>query len=145
MVLLMRTREDIESYLLRSNLSFQNVGETEPENGADDSNMWLVRDTSSGENIVLSLSGPILLFRVKVMELAEVSQRNELYQRLLELNATDMVHGAYGIADGSIVLTAGLPLENLDYNEFQVTVDDLTMALTNHYETLTAFRATAEA
>lgn len=144
MVLLMRTREDIESYLLRSNLSFRNVGETEPEN-ADDSNMWLIRDVSSGENIVLSLSGPILLFRVKVMELAEVSQRNELYQRLLELNATDMVHGAYGIADGSIVLTAGLPLENLDYNEFQVTVDDLTMALTNHYETLTAFRATAEA
>ena len=136
----MRTREDIESYLLRSNLSFQNVGEVE-NNG----NMWLVRDGSSGENIVLSLSGPILLFRVKVMELNEVNQRNELFRRLLELNATDMVHGAYGIADGSIVLTAGLPLENLDYNEFQVTVDDLTMALTNHYETLTAFRAGAEA
>ena len=142
----MRTREDIESYLLRSNLSFQNVGEAAEEgNGSDDSNMWLVRDTSSGENIVLSLSGPILLFRVKVMELSEVKQSTELFQRLLELNATDMVHGAYGIADGSIVLTAGLPLENLDYNEFQGTVDDLTMALTNHYETLTAFRATAEA
>lgn len=142
----MRTREDIESYLLRSNLSFQNVGETESDgNGGDDSNMWLVRDGSSGENIVLSLSGPILLFRVKVMELSEVKEPSELFHRLLEFNATDMVHGAYGIADGSIVLTAGLPLENLDYNEFQGTVDDLTMALTNHYETLTAFRATAEA
>ena len=137
----MRTREDIESYLLRSNLSFQNVGESEP----DDNNMWLVRDTSSGENIVLSLSGPILLFRVKVMELQEVDKPAELFQRLLELNATDMVHGAYGIADGSIVLTANLPLQNLDYNEFQGTVDDLTMALTNHYETLTGFRAAAEA
>lgn len=143
----MRTREDIESYLLRSNLSFQNVGESEEDaNGSDHSNMWLVRDGSSGENIVLSLSGPILLFRVKVMELAEVTDSSsELFRRLLELNATDMIHGAYGIADGSIVLTANLPLENLDYNEFQGTVDDLTMALTNHYETLTAFRATAEA
>lgn len=142
----MRTREDIESYLMRSNLSFQNVGEDEAENnGSGPSNMWLVRDGSSGENIVLSLSGPILLFRVKVVELSEIKQAPELFRRLLELNATDMVHGAYGIADGSIVLTANLPLENLDYNEFQGTVDDLTMALTNHYETLTAFRATAEA
>lgn len=140
----MRTREDIESYLLRSNLSFQNVGEAESDKGSE-SNMWLIRDGSSGENIVLSLSGPILLFRVKVVELSEIKQSAELFHRLLELNATDMVHGAYGIADGSIVLTAGLPLENLDYNEFQGTVDDLTMALTNHYETLTAFRATAEA
>ena len=141
----MRTREDIESYLMRSNLSFQNVGESEADTNGGESNMWLVRDTSSGENIVLSLSGPILLFRVKVMELAEVDQSAELFRQLLELNATDMVHGAYGIADGSIVLTANLPLENLDYNEFQGTVDDLTMALTNHYESLTAFRATAEA
>ncbi|MEM9070289.1 MAG: hypothetical protein AAGE52_17410 [Myxococcota bacterium] len=137
----MRTREDIESYLLRSNLSFQDVGEVEGERV-----MWLVRDTTSGENIVVSLAGPILLFRVKVMELGEVEEKKtELYERLLEINANDMIHGAYGISDGAVVLTANLALENLDYNEFQGTVDDLSMALTNHYETLTGYRASVDA
>ncbi len=136
----MRTREDIESYLLRSNLSFKNVGAPDE---ADDEAMWLVRDPSSGENIVISLAGPYVLFRVKVMDLSEVEDRASLFERLLELNANDMVHGAYGISDGSLVLTAALPLENLDYNEFQGTVDDLTMALTNHYETLAAYRTGA--
>ena len=54
-----------------------------------------------------------------------------------------MIHGSYGIADGALVLTAALPLENLDYNEFQGTIDDLTMALTNHYETLAKYRTGA--
>lgn len=138
----MRTREDIESYLLRSNLSFQEVG---AQGGADGEAIWLVRDPSSGENVVLSLAGPYLLFRVKVMDLDEVEDRAGLFERLLELNANDMIHGAYGIADGALVLTAALPLENLDYNEFQGTVDDLTMALTNHYETLAAYRTGAQA
>ncbi len=134
----MRTREDIESYLMRSNLSFKSVGENE-----DGPDIWLVRDGSSGENIIVSMAGPIVLFRVKVFELADIKRRVELFERLLELNANDMMHGAYGISEDAIVLTAGLPLENLDYNEFQGTVDDITLALTNHYGTLSAFRADA--
>lgn len=132
----MRTREDIESYLLRSNLSFNDVGDAADE---EDEAMWLVRDTTTGENIVVRMAGPLLLFRVKVLDLDHVREREPLFLRLLELNAQDMVHGAYGIADGAVVLTAGLPLESLDYNEFQVTVDDLTLALNNHYEHIKAY------
>ena len=131
----MRTREDIESYLMRSNLSYKTVGDDEGEG------MWLVRDMKDGENIVVHIAGPLLLFRVKVMDLEDVSDRVAIFERLLELNASDMIHGSYGVADGAIVLTAGLGLENLDYNEFQGTVDDLTMALTNHYEILKTFRS----
>ena len=131
----MRTREDIESYLMRSNLSFKAVGD------GDDEDIWLVRDTSSGENVVISLTGPLALFRVRVMELEGIQRREGLFQKLLVLNATEMVHGAYGIEENHIVLTAGLAVENLDYNEFQGVVDDITLALTNHYETLAAFRS----
>ena len=136
----MRTREDIESYLLRSHLSFQEVGDAP---SSEDEAIWLVRDPSSGENIVVTLAGPYVLFRVKVLDLDEVTDRAALFERLLELNASDMIHGSYGIADGALVLTAALPLENLDYNEFQGTIDDLTMALTNHYETLAKYRTGA--
>ncbi len=136
----MRTREDIESYLMRSNLSFKSL--REEDEGED---IWLVRDTSSGENIVISLSGSLVLFRVKVLEMATVENRQPLYEKLLELNASDMVHGSYGLADGAVVLTAGMILETLDYNEVQGTVDDLTLALTNHYEMLSRLTQSGEA
>ena len=134
----MRTREDIESYLMRSNLSFKSLREEEGED------IWLVRADSSGENIVISLSGSLVLFRVKVLELDSVEEPKALYEKLLELNASDMVHGSYGIADDAVVLTAGMILETLDYNEFQGTVDDLTLALTNHYEMLSLLTSSGE-
>jgi len=124
---------------MRSNLSFRSVGEE------SDDNLWLIRATEAGENIVVSLSGTLVLFRVRVMELEGVDNREGLFQQLLTLNASDMVHGAYGIEDDHIVLTSGLPIENLDYNEFQGTVDDISLALTNHYSDPAAFRTTVEA
>lgn len=130
----MRTREDIESYLMRSNLSFQAVGDNEDEN------IWLVRDSADGENIIITLAGSLLLFRVKVMELAGIEDRLGLFQSLLNLNAEDMVHGSYGVADNDVLLTAGIPAENVDYNEFQGIVDELTLALNNHYESLATYR-----
>jgi len=138
----MRTREDIESYLMRSNLSFKSLREEESDTGED---IWLVRDASSGENIIISLSGNLVLFRVKVLELEPVQDKLPLFEKLLELNASDMVHGCYGVANDAVVLTAGMILETLDYNEFQGVVDDLTLALTNHYEMLSSLTQSGEA
>ena len=127
----MRTREDIEAFLTRSGLPHKEVEE----------NTWIVHDTSSAENIVVRLAGPLVVFRLKVLELGQIKDADKLNVKLLELNAQDMVHGAYGIADDSVVVTCALRVENIDYNEFQGTIDDFTLALTNHYETLSAFRA----
>ena len=102
--------------------------------------MWLVRDRSWGEHIAIKAAGPLLLFRVKVLELHEVEDKASLYEELLVLNATDLVHGSYGISEGAVVLTCTLEIENLDYNELQAVLDDLSLALANHYEKLTRFR-----
>jgi hypothetical protein len=128
----MRTREDIESYLTRAEVPFEVVG---------DERMWLVRDGSLGENIAIQAAGPLLLFRVKVLDLSGIGDRPALYEALLKLNASDLVHGSYGIADGSVVLTCALQMENLDYNEFQAVLDDFSLALANHYEQLAKLRA----
>jgi hypothetical protein len=127
----MRSREDIESYLARAEVPYEEVGED---------GMWLVHASSLGENIAVKANGPLLLFRVKVLELREVKDRAALYEELLRLNAADLVHGAYGISEGSVVLTCTLQLENLDYNELQGVLDDFSLALANHYEKLTKFR-----
>ena len=127
----MRSREDIESYLARAEVQYEVVG---------DDGMWLVHDSSLGENIAIKAAGPLLLFRVKVLDLAGVSDRAALFEELLKLNATDLVHGSYGISDDAIVLTCTLEIENLDYNELQAVLDDFSVALAKHYEPLTKFR-----
>jgi len=128
----MRSRDDIESYLVRAEVPYEEVGED---------GMWLVRDRSLGESIAIQAAGPLLLFRVKVLELAEVQDKAALFEELLTLNASDLVHGAYGISDDAVVLTCALQAENLDYNELQAVLDDFSLALANHYEKLTRFRA----
>lgn len=127
----MRSRDDIESYLARAEVPYEEVGED---------GMWLVHDSSLGENIAIQAAGPLLLFRVKVLELREIDNKAALYEELLTLNASDLVHGAYGISDGAVVLTCTLQIENLDYNELQGVLDDFSLALANHYEKLSKFR-----
>jgi len=127
----MRTREDIESYLARAQVPYEVVG---------DEGMWLVRDSSLGEHIAIQAAGGLLLFRVKVLELREIGDRGALFEELLRLNASDLVHGSYGISDDAVVLTCTLELENLDYNELQAVLDDFSLALANHYEKLTKLR-----
>jgi hypothetical protein len=128
----MRSREDIESYLSRADVQYEVVG---------DDDMWLVRDSSLGENIAIKIAGPLLLFRVKVLDLSGVEDEAALFRELLKLNATDLVHGSYGISEDAIVLTCTLEVENLDFNELQAVLDDFSLALANHYEKLTKFRA----
>ena len=127
----MRASDDIESYLARAEVPYEEVGED---------GMWLVHDSSLGENIAIKAAGPLLLFRVKVLELREVADKGALYEELLHLNASDLVHGAYGISEDAVVLTCTLQMENLDYNELHSVLDDFSMALANHYEKLTRFR-----
>jgi len=130
----MRTREDIESYLMRSGLSHDAI---------DDKEMWLVREPATTEKIIISLGGPVVIFRAKVLNLSSVKNREGLFEALLRINASDMLQGAYGIAEDAVVLTAALRLENLDYNEFQGVIDDFSLAFTNHYVQLAAFRDVA--
>ncbi|MDH4281741.1 MAG: YbjN domain-containing protein [Myxococcales bacterium] len=127
----MRSRDDIESYLARAQVPYEEVG---------DNGMWLVRDRSLGENIAIKAAGSLLLLRVKVLDLREIVDRAPLYEELLKLNASDLVHGAYGISDDAVVLTCTLQMENLDYNELQAVLDDFSLALANHYQKLTKFR-----
>ena len=128
----MKSVNDVESYLMKMELPHE-----EPRDGT-----WLVRGIDGIDNIVITLAGPVLVFRVKVMEVPRHS-REELFRTLLELNATEMMHGAYGIEGDAVVISDALQLENLDYNEFAATVDDITLAVASHHGRLAKFREAA--
>jgi hypothetical protein len=131
----MVTRDDIESFLDRLTSEGASYDELEP-------GLWLVKP--SGEldfNIVVNYTPPVVLLRVKVMSLPKDDHAiATLSRRLLELNATDLVHGSYGIEENSIVMTEALELSHLDYEEFQAAFESITLALASHMRELGSFR-----
>ena len=127
-----RTAEDIESYLVKMRMAYD-----QPKPG-----FWVVRGASGIDSFVINMGGPVVVFRIKVMEVPK-KNREELFRTLLELNATDMIHGSYGLEGESVVLVDCLELENLDENEFQATFDDMALAVSNHYQRLAKFHAAA--
>jgi hypothetical protein len=131
----MLTRDDIESFLDR--LTGEGANYEEVEQG-----LWVVRPGGPLElDVVVHYSPPVVLLRVKVMNVPDDDGRcADLNRRLLELNANDLVHGAYGIAQNSIVLTEALELEHLDYEEFLAAYESMTLALASHLREFSTYR-----
>ncbi|MEX2179075.1 MAG: hypothetical protein WD801_10225 [Gemmatimonadaceae bacterium] len=131
----MVTREDIEGFLDRIAAEGGSYSEIEP-------GLWAVKP--SGEldfTVVVHYSPPVAILRVKVMELPkEKGKLATLSRRLLELNASDMVHGSYGIEQNDIVLTEALELTHLDFEEFLVAYESMTLALASHLREIGSFR-----
>lgn len=131
----MVTKEDVERFLDR--LSSDGVSYSEVEPG-----LWLVKPAGELDfNVVVHYSPPVLLLRVKVMTLPNNNKAMAtLSRRLLELNATELVHGSYGIEDESIVMTEALELSHLDYEEFLAAFESITLALASHLRELGSYR-----
>lgn len=128
----MVTREDVQSFIDRLN-GGASAEEVEP-------GLWVIRTTDEAE-VVVHYNPPVVVMRVRVMEPpGETPKRAELYQRLLELNARDLVHGSYGLEGSHVVLTDTLELENLDFSEFQASYDSILLALASHMGDLAAYR-----
>ena len=129
----MITREDIQSWLDRLDGGGLSVTEIEP-------NLWLARTREDAE-VVVHFAPPVIILRVRVMELPDSEpRRSELFRQLLEYNARDLVHGSYGLEGDHVVLTDTLELENLDFSEFEASFDSITLALASHLSTLAPYR-----
>jgi hypothetical protein len=129
----MVTREDVVNFLNRMELEFEEV----------DEGMWLAFPGGrNGETpVVISHAPPLLVFRMKVLDVPRDGDKcSQLYRRLLEANASDLVHAAYGLEQDDVILTESLEIENLDFNEFQATIDSFGMAMATQMESLAAFR-----
>lgn len=128
----MISREDLQSYLIRMDAEFEEV----------DDGMFLVHTDNNGAPIVVHHSDPLLLVRMKVMDLPDDSSGLAgLYETLLKLNASDVVHGAYGIEEGELILSDTLQLGNLDFEELQASLESVQLAASAH---MSRIRALAE-
>ena len=123
----MISREDLESFLIRTEMEHREIGDA----------MWLVDPVKDAQEdhppVVVSLSPPLVIFRASIGTVPEgIEARLNLFQTLLELNATDLVHGAYGLEGDEIILTDALEIQDLDYSEFLASLESLSLAVTSH-------------
>src|SRR5579884_408590 len=117
----MRTEKDVEAYLLRLNRRFRAL--------EDKPGTFLVEMGEKTPPLVLRVEPPLVVVRVHIGDVKPGAEDGALFKKLLELNARQLVHAAYGLDEGSIVLSSALELENLDFNELQATLDEIDMAL----------------
>ncbi len=119
----MVTREDLEGYLIRLDADYEEV----------DEDMFLVRSENGGAPIVIHYSDPVLVVRMKVMDLpAGADGLGGLFEELLRLNATDVVHGAYGIEGWELILSDTLQLIGLDFEELRASLESVQLAASSH-------------
>jgi len=133
----MENPDVIEGFLIRSGLVYDGV----------DSGLWIIHDEHENiDNIVVSVIDDIVVMRVKLMDApGGTDQRAGLFQKLLELNATEMVSGSYGLESNSVVITETLHAAHLDEREFQEALDGLTLAVSQHYDSLKSYLSNASA
>ena len=133
----MLSRDEFERYLDRLSETGGSITEVEP-------GLWRIHPGGALDfDVAASYAPPVVLLRAKVMDLpADATQQGALTRRLLELNAADLLHGAYGIDGDSVVLTDALELAHLDYEELRASYESMTLALVGHMRELA--RATGE-
>jgi hypothetical protein len=123
-------KNKIEQYLIDLMYSYREV----------DKDIWLVDDPERNlAGVAVMYDDPVVVFRVALMDAPE-KNRLELFTKLLELNASDIVHGAYALENNQIVLVNTLDYATMDYGEFRSTLDSFSLALVQHYPILSSYR-----
>ena len=123
----MANKQTLENYLIQLGERFEQIGE----------NMWKINDEYDNiDDIIIFYADSIVIFRVKLFDLTQIKEsvkKEDLYRFMLELNAYDLTHGAYGIEGDSVIIVDTLETENLDYNEFEASVNALALEITDRY------------
>lgn len=91
--------------------------------------------TTINTRIGITVEDEIVTFTTNVVDLGEdMKNFTQLdTHKLLWWNATQMLHAAYGVSGNNVVLTGALEFENLDLNEFQGMIDDISMGIDSHF------------
>jgi hypothetical protein len=116
--------EDLEAYLHRLDRRFEKV----------DDLTYVVSLGGNQPPAVLRIAAPVVVVQVDIARAPSRSPELEakLFRKLLELNAKDLLHVAYGIEEDRIVLDAALELPTLDIGELESVLSNIDLAISEH-------------
>lgn len=124
----------VEEYLIDLGISYQEISK-----GA-----WLVEDEAKGlPKMVVSFIEPIVFIRAEVMPVP-AERKEEFFEKLLRLNGTDFLHGAYALDGNQVIAIDTIEYEHMSRNEFGAAIEAMGFTLGQHYRTLTEFAASKE-
>lgn len=126
----MRTVSDVERFLTDSALKYQDFG----------GGLFIVNEESGLRHLAIKVQDEVVVFQLRVMDTpaAGAPGRESLFETLLKLNGEGLLHAAFALLDDGIYLQAALPLPNLDPNEMQAVLDDISLAVSQHLPRLRA-------
>jgi len=120
----------IEQYLIDMMLTYEQV----------DENMWLLEDEDQAlQGVVIMQADTLVIVRAEIMDVPK-NNLLELYTKLLELNATDIIHGSYALDNKKVILTNTLIYDSMDYQDFRSALESFSLALAEHYPILSKYR-----
>ncbi|MEM6291510.1 MAG: hypothetical protein AAGA54_09605 [Myxococcota bacterium] len=122
----MSSADKLDSFLIKSGLPYEQIAD----------GTWVLHPESArNASLGVKIEDPIVLFSIQLFELGSTvaDGHTEVFRTLLELNS-ELLHASYSLQGSQLVLSGAQQLENLDFNEFQAMVDDMCMALDNHYD-----------
>ena len=126
----MTNSEKLEGYMINLSLSYESVDET----------TWVINDEEKGiENLIVMYEEPLIILRIKVMDVP-AENKGEFFEKLLRVNASDMVHGAYALEGDNVVILDTLEGDTMDLEEFQASLDAISLAIAQHYPVLSKYR-----
>ena len=126
----MTNSQKIEQYMIALNLSFEEI---EPS-------VWLIDDSDKTlEHVAVILTDNLVTIRCALMR-EPSEKKEEFFRLLLNLNAADLIHGAYALDGDEVILIDSLECETMDFEEFQASLDAFSLAMLNHYKILSQYR-----
>lgn len=115
--------QDVEALLIRLDRKFERVDDT----------TVLVPLAPHQPPAALKMSDPVLVAQVEMGAVPETDDAKlRMFQKLLELNGSALVHASYALAQDSVVLMAALELVSIDPNELEAVLSDFELALAEH-------------
>ena len=124
---------DLEAYLRRLERPFERLAD----------GTYVIVAGAERPLVALKLAPPVLVLRVEIGDLPQSdSGRLRVFKELLELNASALLHAAYGLQSDRIVLSAALELASADLGELEAVLADIDLALAEHVPVLHELRQT---
>ena len=99
----------------------------------------IVSNESEGiMNLIICVASPIVIFEQFIFEIKEPG--DHVYRSLLQKNR-DIIHGAFVLDDSGrkVIFRDSLQVENLDQNEFEATINSLSVLLSEYSEQIINF------
>jgi hypothetical protein len=123
-----RTAEDLDGYLTKLERRYEKL----------DDGTYLIAIAPRQPPLAMRVVPPLVVLQVDIGRVSEQdpARCSALYKRLLELNAQDLMHAAYGLTGDRVTLTSALELDNLDLNELEAVLADVSLALSEHVPAL---------